>query len=525
VLVGDIGLRTERLNAPDGVNLMANTTVIALGVLFAPVTLAFGAPTTFAILVVGNLAATAIAWYLLFARALRAHRAAAAIGGAFCGFAPGMLSQSNSHLHVTAQWLVPAMIWMVVRLARAADPARHPAGVDRRGILTSGAGLALLVVLQTFIGEEVLLLAALTLAVVTVGYAVARPRFAWRVLPGFTAGMLVAVTLGYLVLAYPLWFQFSGPQSVSNGMFSPHYFSADLASWWAISPLSLAGAPDAARLTTGPAEYNSFLGWPLLLAVAAAVLWLIRRPLVVPCLAAGLLMAGLSLGPVVVVNGGRTGLEGPYVHLLERAVIDGALPMRFALAVIPLVATILVLAVDRAVRSDRRWVRLLIPAGIVAALLPIAPTPLPTTDRQPLPLFIAEGFWRDCVRPGGVLVPVPLPTPNEPAAMRWATATNVAFGLPEGFFIGPYGGPRDKASMGTSKLPTSQLLAEVAKTGVVPDLGEQHREQARADLAFWNASCVVLPLDQHNADRLRVAVEALLGPPDRIADVWAWRVG
>jgi hypothetical protein len=179
--------------------------------------------------------------------------------------------------------------------------------------------------------------------------------------------------------------------------------------------------------------------------------------------------------------------------------------------------------VDRALRSDRRAVRFLVPAAVVAALLPIAPTPLPTTDRPPLPRFIAEGHWRDCVAPGGVLVPVPLPTPNQPQAMRWATAAGIDFGLPEGFFIGPYGG-RGKASMGTYKQPTSQLLADVAKTGVVPNLSEENRQQARTDLAFWNASCVVLPVDTPNGDRLRTTVETLLGPPDQIADAWAGRV-
>lgn len=48
--------------------------------------------------------------------------------------------------------------------------------------------------------------------------------------------------------------------------------------------------------------------------------------------------------------------------------------------------------------------------------------------------------------------------------MRWGTAANAAFGMPEGFFIGPYG--RDgSAVMGTYKRPTSALLADVAKRG------------------------------------------------------------
>lgn len=60
-LLGDFGLLTDRLNAPDGVNLMTNTSVIALGIVFAPVTLLLGAPVTFALLAAANLAGTAFA--------------------------------------------------------------------------------------------------------------------------------------------------------------------------------------------------------------------------------------------------------------------------------------------------------------------------------------------------------------------------------------------------------------------------------------------------------------------------------
>ncbi len=38
IATGDVGLITDRLNVPDGVNLLANTSVIALGVLMTPVT-------------------------------------------------------------------------------------------------------------------------------------------------------------------------------------------------------------------------------------------------------------------------------------------------------------------------------------------------------------------------------------------------------------------------------------------------------------------------------------------------------
>jgi hypothetical protein len=524
VLLGDFGLLSDRLNAPDGVNLMTNTTVIALGVTASPVTLLFGAGTTFALLVAANLAGTAIAWYLLFTRVLQAGRPAAGLGAGLCGFGPGMVSQSNSHLHMTAQWLVPVMVWLVVRMLRAADPARRPGGPARdwRRVASSAAGLAVTVAAQVFVGEEVLFLTALTLAALTVAYAVARPRLALRALPGFAAGMAGAVALAVLLLAYPLWFQFAGPQGVADGMFSPHYFSADLASWPAVSPLSVLGDDSTARLSTGAAEYNTFLGWPLLLVAAGCAGWLLRRPLAVAAVVAGLVMAALSLGPVVVVDGEPTTVDGPYSLLLELPVVDGALPMRFALALIPLTATVLVLAVDRAGRSARPTPRWLVPALVGAALLPVFPAPLPTADRPPVPRFFADGHWRDCAGPDGVLVPVPLPTPQDPWPMRWAAATDAGFALPEGFFIGPYGEDHG-ASMGTYKQPTSALLAEVAKTGVVPPVGADEQRQARTDLAFWRSSCVVLTDDAPHAEQLRVTGEALFGPATRVADVWTWR--
>jgi hypothetical protein len=316
--------------------------------------------------------------------------------------------------------------------------------------------------------------------------------------------------------------QFSGPGSVPDGPFSAHYFSADLASWPAFSPLTIfGGEPTAAHLTTSAAEFNTFLGWPLLLVAVACVVWLRHRPLVVAAAIAAGAMALLSLGPELVVNGHRINLPLPYRFLADRPVVDGALPQRYGIAVVPLFATVLALALDRGRRLSDSRIRLVVPVAAGLALLPLLPTPLPAADRPPVPTFISAGHWRDCVEPGGVLVPVPLPTPQEPEPMRWAAAANAEFALPEGFFIGPYA--RDgKASVGTYKQPTSRLLADVAETGQVPELLPEHRAQAQQDLAFWGASCVVLGPGQQYEDQLRLVLEELLGPGERVADAWVW---
>jgi hypothetical protein len=525
ILSGHFGLVTDRLNAPDGVNLMANTSVIAIGALLAPVTVAFGAPVTFALVVAANLALTAIAWYVLYARALRLHRAAAALGALLCGFGPGMVSQSNSHLHIGAQWLVPAIVFAVIKMARAADPEHADGGPGwRRRLLVAATGLAVLVTVQVFVGEEVLFLAAVTLALFAAAYAVADRAFARRVLPLFAPALLVTAGAAGLALAYPLTVQFAGPGSVPNGLFSPDYFSADLASYPAISALSALGSEGAARLTTGPSEYNTFLGWPLLLVAVGCAWWLRRRPVVVASAVAGSAMAWLSLGPRVVVDGVHTGIWAPYALLRDVPVVDGALPMRFALALLPLIGTVLAVAIDRALRAGSGAVRFGVPVLIAAALLPVVPAPLPTADRPPVPAFIADGYWRRCVEPGGVLVPVPLPTPKQPYPMRWAAAANAEFAIPEGFFIGPYaaGG---RASMGTAPRPTSKLLAQVAETGRVPAVGPDQVTQARRDVDFWGASCVALASSEPHAEPLRATLERLFGPASAVADAWVWRVG
>ncbi|MFS8497852.1 MAG: hypothetical protein FWJ70_06335 [Micromonosporaceae bacterium] len=515
VLTFDHGLVSDRLNAPDGVNLLANATSLTLGTLLAPVTLTLGAPVSFAVLTAGNLAATAAAWYLLLSRTFRLDRTAAAVGGAFCGFAPAMISHSNSHWHMTSQWLVPAIVWSVVRMARAAEAG------NRRRAVTSGLWLAGLVVVQVFLGEEVLYLTALSLLLFAGTYAALRREWARRVAPLFLTGGAVAVAVASVVLAYPLWVQFRGPGSVPNGPFPPHYYSADLLSFVTFSPLSIAGSPAAGRLATGPAEYNTFLGWPLLLVAAAATVWLRRRPAVLALAVTGVVMGVLSLGPELVVNGQRPGLSLPYQMLVDVPVIDGALPQRYAMALVPVIAVVLALALHRARRETGR-ARVALPVAVTVALLPLVPTPLPTEPRSPVPQFVSEGHWRQCVEPGGVLVPVPPPTPRSPEAMRWAAAAHAHFALPEGFFIGPYGA-RGRASVGTYKLPTSQLLAEVAETGRMPELTEEHRRQAQRDLAHWGAQCVVLGTGQQHETQLREVLGHLLGPGERIADVWVWR--
>ena len=140
-----------------------------------------------------------------------------------------------------------------------------------------------------------------------------------------------------------------------------------------------------------------------------------------------------------------------------------------------------------------------------------------------MPEFITSGDWRQCAPDGGVIVPVPLPTPQQPDAMRWPAAANVAFGIPEGFFIAPYGRERPLLDR---DLPAADLAAA--------GRGGQDRRRSRRSrrrpgprpaptCAYWKANCVALAHGP-NETALRTTLEQLLGPGTAIKDTWTWKV-
>ena len=115
---GENPLFTHLINVPDGVNLAVNTSITVYAVVFAPLTYLIGAA--------GHLPGDP------HPQPGR-HRAAPGTGcspgtwsaarwpprsaALFIGFSPGMVSHANAHLNWTAGWLVPLLIWRVLRAA------------------------------------------------------------------------------------------------------------------------------------------------------------------------------------------------------------------------------------------------------------------------------------------------------------------------------------------------------------------------------------------------------------------------
>ena len=112
----DNPLFSTAMNAPLGINTMANTSMLGLGIPVAPITLLFGPAVSFDLLIVLALAGTAFAWYYVLSRHVVSSRAAAWIGGLFAGFAPSMTAHANLHPNLVAQFAVPLIAWRVMAL-------------------------------------------------------------------------------------------------------------------------------------------------------------------------------------------------------------------------------------------------------------------------------------------------------------------------------------------------------------------------------------------------------------------------
>ncbi|MER5337308.1 hypothetical protein [Micromonospora sp. NPDC002717] len=525
-------LFTDRQNAPDGVNMMANTSLLGVTLPLAPLTMLLGPQVMYALYLGAALAATAGTSYWVLSRHLVRSRAAAFVGGAFLGFAPGIVHHANGQPNFVSNFLLPLIVLRVFRLG---EPGRW----RRNGVV-----LGLLVAYQIFINEEMLLLTALACLVAVVAYAVMRPARTRAVAGTFAAALGVGGGLALLLTAYPIWFQFNGPQSyrgLQGGVF--HNWGEDLAAFVTFARDTVAG-DEAVEKTIGLTEQNTWFGWPLVLLSLVALVLLVRRSLAARIVAVLVVVFTVaSIGPKVRLNGVETETDGPWSYIPDDLpLVEMMMPTRLALVVGAAVGVLLALAWDAVARDGRppvpaprvgddttggvgprrRWLRPVGYAAVALAVLPLVPRPLPAQPVEPPPHFITAGGWRPYVPAGRTLVPVPIPSNvHGLPTLRWSALTQHAFPIPGGYFIGP--NELGEGVFGAPNRPTSTLVYTTMDSGEVPPLTDENRRQAVEDLRFWKASVVVLGAHPREAV-LRELMTALIGPPQRVDDVWLWDV-
>ncbi|MGW0433146.1 hypothetical protein ACWDV4_11485 [Micromonospora sp. NPDC003197] len=520
-------LLSLRQNAPDGVNMIANTSILGVTIPMAPITMLFGPQVSYTLYLGGALAATAATSYWMLSRYLVSSRTAAFIGGGFLGFAPGVIHHANGQPNFVSNFLLPVIVARVLRLGEP-GPKRW---------VRNGIALGLLVAYQIFVNEEMLLLTALTLLVVVVVYTVMRWSDARAKLRPFLLSLGLGGGIALLLTGYPIWFQFNGRQSsrgLQGGVF--HSWGEDLKAYVTYARDTLAGTPEVEK-TIGMTEQNSWFGWPLVILALVAIVVLWRASLAARITGiVALFFTVASLGPYLRFDGEVTEIAGPWHYLpKDLPLVEMMMPTRMALIVTGAVGVLLALVWDRAATVRRssgnptggwwrsgRWRGAVAYAAVLVAVVPLIPRPLPAEHVDSPPEFITSGAWRPYVPEGRTLVPVPIPSNvHGLSTLRWSALTQHEFPVPGGYFIGP--GPEGEGIFGAPLRPTSGLIYTTMDTDQVPPITEENRRQAIEDLRFWRASVVVL--GEHPDDQvLHQLLTELLGPGQRVDDVWLWDV-
>jgi len=282
------------------------------------------------------------------------------------------------------------------------------------------------------------------------------------------------------------------------------------------------------------------------------MVWLWRRSILARTASVvGIVFAILSLGPILRYRGYQSTYPAPY-HLIDGLPpFDLLVPGRLALATTPVLGALLALGWQRAMEVRHRVLatRVAAAALVAVALLPLVPTPIPTTGRPRIPAFLASGQWRQYVAPGQSIAFVPLPASQVPDPMYWQAQAGLKFSIARGYFLGPRGADDKLAQFGAPARPTSSDLYRLmrlpfppttkyevdgplrqfqtsAGRGIPPGpITDAVRAAARADLRYWHAAIMLLVPPQRNQDRLRTWVTELVGfPPQWINGVWLWDV-
>jgi hypothetical protein len=524
---------THLLNAPIGVNLAANTSITVYIVLFSPLTMLAGPQVSYATILTLNLAGAAFAWYLFLNKYLVKHRVAAALGGLFCGFAPGFISHANGHLNWTAGWIGPVVVWGVLRL-------RQPGRWLRNGLV-----LGLLLAVGFSIAAEGLFFVALASIVFVVAWSLSRTVWAEAraAAPTVLAALGVTAVVAGALLAYPLYMHFSGPETFTGTGFNQRHYVEDVAAYVGYASRSLAAwaGLDSSNLASNRTEQTSFFGVPLLvlLVFAIGMLWSQaepgRRATLRALFIVGALFTVLSWGPRLQFLEIETNIPLPYALLMRLPLFDSALPARFALVVVGVIGILLALTADQVLDSESQSVRgqTTWAAGFALALVPLFPLPLRSTDRAPEPAFIADGTWKKYVTDGGTISALPFAWTGAPDGQRWQAYTmargGAQFKIPDGYFLGP-GGVDGKGRIGAPLHRTDWMLQRAAAYGYITQVNDFDRAQARADFKFWNLQAVFLPREVTGPrgilfrSALEITMTDLLGPPERVDDVLLWRI-
>ncbi|MGH7761614.1 MAG: hypothetical protein ACREOY_09395 [Candidatus Dormibacteraceae bacterium] len=456
-------LFTDYLSYPPGVNLMWNTSMLFPAVLLWPVTAAFGPVVSYNVLVSGGIALSAWCGFLA-ARRFIDRDLPSFLAGLLYGFSPGMLAQALGHPHVVVALFPPVALLLghEVLVRRRLNPvfAGTMAGV--------AAGLQLLT------GEELL---AGTLVIAACGVALLALTHrdqVWTSLPYVAKAAAAALVVFAVLAAYPLGFQFLGPQRVSGSVQVPDVYVSDLLAFFLPSNLI--------HFTGNAGENDAYVGLPILALFVAGLMLGWREPRIRWSGLMAFIVAVLSLGPHLHVDGIITPIWLPWTVVAGLPLMGSALPGRLMTIGFLGTGIVVAYACGRALTATRPW-QIATVVLLLAGAAVVPPVPYPSVAAT-APAFFKPGGGVEMIPSGSVVLVTPFSSKESTDAMYWQAVAHYRFRMPEGdaFTPGPYLGPHP--SILQSTLDRLDAGRPVAMTAGV-------RAMALAGIKSFGASTIV----------------------------------
>jgi len=529
-----------RDQVPGGMNMLDNTSVLALGVVLSPVTWLFGPVVTLNVALTAAPALSAISAYGCLRRGLGLWRPAAFLAGLLFGFSPFVQrNQTLAHLQVTFLALVPLIFLCAYELL-----------VTQRGRWWRwGLLLGLLVAVQFFIGSEILTMVTLTVAgsalLALVCAALTRRDALTSRLPFAVRGLGLAAGVGGALLAYPVWFAMTGPDHITGSDWAK--VSANslnrILSPIAEPHVAVARLPFGGYL--GPSGLSGgYLGVLAILAVVAAAV-VVRRPLSRLCLVILVLASWASIGAYKHLQGlGGTVTWVPSLWRLVKnvPVLSQASPQNFSAITTFMVAVSAALLLDwlwqhragQPLRLGSARIGRTMLAGGAAALVSVALVlpwlldwPMPyTTKSVTTPPAVARLL--DSLPASAVVLFYPFPSSALDKALVWQAEDQMRFAVAggRGITAGPGGAAEHGLEPGTPAGLLSALSTYYTPHG---DLNLPAMptpaviSSMRAELRHWGVTEVVMVGGGRNDGYARKWLAAVLGRPPQLRDgQWVW---
>jgi len=527
---------------PTGIDILSNTSVLAVGIPLAPVTWLFGPVATLNVASTLAPALSALAMFWLLRRWVQWAPAAFA-GGLVFGFSSfAFVNVAGGHLMTGVLVLVPLIVACLDELLVR----------QRRRPVVTGSALGLLVVVQFFVSTEVLTMVVMCSALGVVGLVVFG---VWRDahdviarLPHALRGLGVAVAVALVLLAYPLWFALAGPAHLSGLVWptlEPGAGGIVLSNLWHLRVMTaLRNVMQTVGGYEGPAlPQTEYLG-PGLLAVAGVGLLLWWRDLRLWFFGAlGLVTVALSLGV-------ETHYWVPWRVLAHVPLIQSIIPGRFIALTTLCGAVMVAVVVDRtrtaAARRVERvtttpgtgpapggvWGRVLGGAAAVAvAAVAVVPVGAALAGNVPLttrPVVVPRWFADVAPRlpPHQVVLTIPAPFSLVQSAMAWQAVDSLHFAMVGG--SGPEGIP---ARAGQERAGMEVVSAASISLDGPPVPTRRTVDALRHALAGWGVTLVVIPdpdpLPRYDRgtsppSALGLFTVAIGRPPRFVDDAWVW---